>query len=65
VQGQLRKEVLSFTIESECGHCGKLSHIEINSQLNYSVQENDVEPLIFVPMVDFDKLEDPNIIDAF
>jgi hypothetical protein len=65
VQGQLRKEALSFTIASECGHCSKPLHIEIDSQLNYRVLEDDAEPLIFVPMVDFDKLQDPSIIDAF
>lgn len=65
VQGQLRKEALSFTIESECGHCGKPLHIEMDSQLNYTVIEQDAQPLIFVPMVDFNKLEDPSIIDAF
>jgi hypothetical protein len=65
VQGQLRKKYLRFTIESECGHCGKPLTIDIDSDLNYSIQEQDAEPLIFVPMVDFDKLQDPSIIDAF
>jgi hypothetical protein len=37
----------------------------MDSQLNYKVCEPDARPLIFVPMVDFAKLEDPSIIDAF
>jgi hypothetical protein len=65
VQGQLRKEALTFTIQTECAHCGKQFHIEIDSDLNYSVSEPDAKPLIFVPMVDFAALEDPSIIDAF
>jgi len=32
--------------------------------MRFSV-EDDLEPLIFVKRVDFEKLEDPSIIDAF
>jgi hypothetical protein len=33
--------------------------------LNYRVLETDAEPIVFVPLVDWKKLEDPSIIDAF
>ncbi len=65
MQGQLRKEPLTFTIETECAHCRQPIHIEMDSQLNYRVLEADARPVIFVPMVDFAKLKDPSIIDAF
>ena len=65
VQGHLRNESLVVTIGTECGHCSRSIRLEIDSQLNYRVVEADAQPLIFVPMVDFDKLEDPSIIDAF
>jgi hypothetical protein len=65
VQGQLRGEKLSFTIESECGHCHRPLHIEIDSDLNYRVVEADAEPVIYAPLADLQKLEDPSIIDAF
>jgi hypothetical protein len=65
VQGQLREEPLSFTVESQCAHCGQPLHLELDSDLSYRVVEEGAEPLVFVPMVDFDKLEDPSIIDAF
>jgi hypothetical protein len=65
VQGQLRREALTFGIETECAHCGWPIHIEMDSELRYSVLEPDAEPLVFVPMVEFDRLEDPSIIDAF
>ena len=65
VQGQLRGEKLSFTIESECGHCHRPLHIEIGSDLNYRVVEADAEPVIYTPLVDLQKLEEPSIIDAF
>jgi hypothetical protein len=65
VQGQLRKEPLSFTIDTECAHCGKEIRIEMDSKMNFSIADPDARPLVFVPMVDFGKLKDPSIIDAF
>jgi hypothetical protein len=65
VQGQLRKEALSFTIETSCAHCGQPIHIEIDGELSYRVLEGGADPFVYVPMVDFDELEDPSIIDAF
>jgi len=40
-------------------------HLEIDSELNFRVGEEQAKPLIFVPLVDFEKLDDPSIIDAF
>ena len=65
VQGQLRNEPLQFSIETECGQSGRPIHIDIDSDLNYTVQEEEASPLIFVPTVDFDRLEAPSIIDDF
>jgi len=65
VQGQLRGEPLSFHIETQCGHCGEPLELEIDSRLNYRVVQPGAEPLIFAPLVDFARLKDPSIIDAF
>jgi hypothetical protein len=65
VQGQLRKEKLAFQIDTACAHCNLPIHIEIDNELHISAVEDGAEPLIFVPTVDFDRLEDPSIIDAF
>ena len=65
MQGLLRNEKLSFRIETECAHCHAPLHIEIDSDLNYQVIEKDAKPLVFTPMVDFARLEDPSITDAF
>ena len=40
-------------------------HIEIDSELDYRVVEGGPEPIIYVPMVDFEKLDEPSIIDSF
>jgi hypothetical protein len=65
VQGQLRGEPLSVLVQTECGHCGTALQLEINSELRWRVGEEGADPLVFVPDVDFDKLADPSIIDAF
>ena len=65
MQGQLRDEPLTFSIETECGHCRRPLHLEMDGDLNCRVVEDGAEPLVFVPMVNFDKLDDPSIIDAF
>jgi len=65
VQGRLRNEKLSFTIETVCGHCNWPLVIEIDSDLNYRVLDEKADPIVYVPMVDFETLEDPSIIDAF
>lgn len=40
-------------------------HLEIDSDLNYSVSEAGADPLVFVPEVDLYKLEEPSIIGVF
>ena len=65
VQGQLRGEKLSVVIKTECGHCREPLHIEIDSELKYRVLEEGAEPLIHVPLVDLQKLDEPSIIDSF
>jgi hypothetical protein len=65
VQGHLKDEYLSVAIETECGHCHRPLHLEVDSELEFRVLEEGADPLVFVPLVDFAKLEDPSIIDAF
>jgi len=40
-------------------------HLEIDDNMNCRVAEEGADPMVFIPLVDFDELEDPNIIDAF
>ena len=65
MQGQLRKEKLTVSIQTECGHCHKPLHLQVDSELNFIVQEPQAAPLVFVPRMNLQKLDDPSIIDAF
>lgn len=38
---------------------------EMDCILNYTVSNPDSDSLVFAPMVDFGKLEDPSIFDGF
>jgi hypothetical protein len=65
VQGHLRKEPLTISVESECAHCAQPIRFEVDSELNYRVEEKEADPLVFVPTVDFGELKEPSIVDVF
>jgi len=65
VQGRLRNEPLSITVQTECAHCGRAMDLEIDQDLNYQVGDDGCRPIVFVPDVDVFKLADPSIIDSF
>lgn len=65
VQGQLRNEKLTVEIETACVHCGQPLHISVNSDIQWSVREQDAAPLLFEPDVDWAHFSDATIIDAY
>jgi hypothetical protein len=65
VQGQLRKEPLSVSIETSCAQSAQPMHITIDSDLQFRVEEAGADPWVFLPMVNFAKLREPNIIEVF
>jgi hypothetical protein len=65
VQGHYREDLETVTIETECAHCSRLITIEFDRDLTYRVMQADADPQVFIPLVNFDKLDAPNIIDAF
>ena len=65
MQGHLRGEPLTLTVETECAHCSRPIELQLDGNLNAFVLSPDATPRVFVPIVDFAKLDDPSIIDAF
>jgi hypothetical protein len=65
VQGRLRNENLSVKIESECAHCGKKLHLTLDSELMWSHEEVDANPLVFEPDVDWSHFKGVNIIHDY
>jgi hypothetical protein len=65
VQGQLREKPISVVVKTKCAYSSEPIIIEIDSELRYRILEGGKNPLVFVPHIDFAKLADPSIIDAF
>ena len=65
MQGRLREEQLLVTIETVCGHCGRSMRITVGSDMEFSVHDQDANPLVFMPHVDWRTFTEPNIIDAY
>ncbi len=65
VQGRLRNEPLSVTIETECAHCARPLCITLDSEMKYHVEEVGAEPLVFEPHINWATFTEPNIIHAY
>jgi hypothetical protein len=65
VQGQLREKPLSVVVRTKCAYSSEPIIFEIDSELKYRIIEGAKDPWVFVPHVDFTKLADPSIINAF
>jgi len=64
VQGHLRHTSLTITFQTECAHCTRPLQIDIDDRLTFRAVET-ADPLVFLPLVNFEKLKDPSIIHAF
>ncbi|UCG24516.1 MAG: hypothetical protein JSW55_00485 [Chloroflexota bacterium] len=66
MQGRIREgEGLAFDIQTECGHCGRALGLEVDAAMDFKQDESGAEPLVFMPDVDWDHFEEPNIIHAY
>jgi hypothetical protein len=65
VQGRLREESISVTIDSVCAHCDYPIEIKMDSDMNYKVTQENADPLIFHPQIDWGSFSAPNIISQF
>lgn len=54
-----------MTVTTECAHCGRSMHIDIDSDLNWRAHEPDSAPVAFVPEVNLIELEEESIIESF
>ncbi len=64
VQGCLNHEPVFVEFDTACEHCGEPIRLTIDSRPSCRAEGPD-EPLAFVPLVDFTKIEAPSIIDVF
>ena len=65
VQGRLRNENITITVETECAHCSREMALEIDSEINIKGIDKECSPIIFIPDIDLLNLKDDSIIDSF
>lgn len=65
MQGQLKGEPLTVQVTSECAHCGERIGLEIDNKARSRVIDSATDPIAFIPDVDFSRLADKCITDAF
>ena len=66
MQGRLREgEGLTFDIQSECAQTHRPLRFEMDGVMNYRLEDTDARPLVFMPDLDWDHFEEPNIIHAY
>lgn len=65
VQGCLRGEALGASIATECAHCGRALHLELDPLGGVAVRERGASPLLFEPAIDWETFTKPHIIDDF
>jgi len=65
VQGRLREESISVTIDTVCAHCDHPIKIVIDSEMNFEIAQEDANLHIFYPQIDWESFSAPNIIPDF
>ncbi len=54
-----------MVIETKCKHCGRPMNIEMDSNLNYHMEDEHARPLVFMPDINWAAFREPNIIHAY
>ncbi len=65
MQGKLREEYVSVEIETRCAHCDRSLHITVDGDMRVSVLEDEADPFVFMPDVDWEHFTERTIIDAY
>ncbi len=65
VQGRLRGEPVSITVETRCEHCLESMTLEVDSDMNVRVEQPGAEPMVFVADVPLLDIKAPSIVDDF
>jgi hypothetical protein len=65
VQGFYRDDLETVVINGECAQCAKPFTITFDREMNFRVEPAEADLQVFVPLINTQKLEAPNIIDDF
>ncbi len=56
---------MPITVETRCEHCEEPIALEVDSDMNITVETPGAKPLIFTPDVQVFDIEAPTIVDDF
>jgi hypothetical protein len=65
VESRLRKQNIEVEIETSCAHCGRTMHILVDEQLHWRVREQQADPRVFLPKIDWATFRGRNIINDY
>ena len=65
VQGHLRNEPVSITVETRCEHCGEPITFVVDSDMHITAVQPGAKPMVFSPAVEVLDIEAPTIVDDF
>ena len=60
-----QKPPVPITVETRCEHCEEPIALEVDSDMNITVETPGAKPLIFTPDVQVFDIEAPTIVDDF
>ncbi|MCA9719320.1 MAG: hypothetical protein H6713_02255 [Myxococcales bacterium] len=64
-RGAERRAPLGCELETECAHTGRRIRLRLDRELGCEVLDEGAAPLVFVPLVNFERLRARSIIDDF
>jgi hypothetical protein len=65
VQGHLIEGQVSVLVKTSCAQTHRPMEIEIDSDLNMNLHDDEAIPLIFSPTIQWAEFKEPNIIHAY
>lgn len=65
MEGRLRNERLTVEIATECAHCARPMHLQVDEKLQWRVSESGANPRLFLPHIDWDTFQGRNIIGDY
>lgn len=65
MQGRLRKQVVSASVQSECAACRAVLEFRIDSEFRWRIETGPPSPLLFEPSIDWTRFRAPTIVNDY
>lgn len=65
MQGRLRGQALTVTIDSACAACGQTLSLDLSDRLEWRIKAGPDTILVFEPDIDWATFKAPTIVDDY